>query len=92
MKSMIEGIRAALPEIGTEFRIDGMTYIVTYTDKRRFLAKQKSASEHDSEEDRRRRGDLRPASIFDPEDWVDEYHDGRQLLDPEPEDWGWRNV
>ncbi|HPL63094.1 MAG: hypothetical protein PHG91_13055 [Syntrophales bacterium] len=75
------------PIIGTEFDVAGTTYIVTSSDAKRLLARPKME-----------RGKMiKPehaagaASIFEPEDWADEYTDGRQFLDPEPEDWGWRN-
>ena len=94
MKNSMNGLRAALPQVGTEFRIGGMTYVVTYTDKRRFSARPKdpggNAGRPGKEGERRGGGNLMVASIFDPDDWADEYQDGRQLLDPEPEEWGWR--
>ncbi|MFB3925612.1 MAG: hypothetical protein ACE14T_06120 [Syntrophales bacterium] len=65
-----------VPEIGTEFCGADATCIVAPADRKRFPTRTK-------------RDQI--ASIFDPEDWVDEYSDGRQFLDPEPEDWGWRN-
>lgn len=74
--------RTVLPRVGTEFRIDGSIYVVIDTDENRFSAEPKEI----------RNLETKPASIFDPEDWEDEYYDGRQLLDPEPEEWGWRNV
>jgi hypothetical protein len=75
-------MRAVLPRVGTEFRIDGSIYVVVNTDENRFSAAPKEAGKLE----------IKPASIFYPEDWEDEYYDGRQLLDPEPEEWGWRNV
>lgn len=75
-------MRAVLPRVGTEFRIDGSIYVVVHTDDNRLTAAPKDDGGLET----------KPASIFDPEDWEDESYDGRQLLDPEPEEWGWRNV
>jgi hypothetical protein len=92
MKEILERQSAHLPRIGTEFRIGNREYIVLRADKNRFWAAPKSIGvERNTTSER-----LEVASIFEPDDWADEhpdeYQDGLQLLDPEPEDWGWRNV
>jgi len=84
----------AVPEIGTEFRVGDDTYVVTSADRRRFLARPKRDWEAVYSKRaviREMAGGKKLVSIFDPDDWLDEYSDGRQFLDPEPEDWGWRN-
>jgi hypothetical protein len=72
------------PVIGTEFDVAGTTYVVTSSDAKRLLARPKREPGKGTHR-------VMTASVFDPEDWADEYTDGRQFLDPEPEDWGWRN-
>lgn len=79
---MREEKRSALPKIGTEFRINERIYIVIHTGDNRFFAAPKETGRIETE----------PAAAFNSEDWDDEYCDGLQLLDPEPEEWGWRKV
>ncbi len=89
MKGAVKKTRPELPRVGTEFKINGRDYVVTHAETDRFSAVPKEVGRE--KRDSRDRRTI-PASIFDPDDWTDEYHDGRHLLDPEPEEWGWRNV